>query len=58
VWSDAADFTAARDKLVLAAAGLDKAAAAGDMAGVGAALHPVSAACKGCHEKFKVPDKT
>jgi cytochrome c556 len=58
VWSDPADFTAARNKLVAAAADLDRAAAAGDMAAVGAALHPVGAACKGCHDKFKVPDKT
>jgi cytochrome c556 len=57
VWSDPAAFTAARDKLVLAAGALDTAAAAGDLAGVSAAMHPVGAACKGCHDKFKVPDK-
>jgi len=58
VWSDPADFTAARNKLVAAAATLDAAAQAGDLAAVHAALHPVGAACDGCHKKFKMADKT
>jgi cytochrome c556 len=57
VWSDPAAFTAARDKLVAAVAPLNAAAATGDMAGVAADFHPALAACKGCHDKFKVPDK-
>lgn len=58
VWTDPAAFAAARDKLVAAAATLDAAAAAGDLAAVRASLHPVGAACDGCHKKFKTPDKT
>ena len=57
VWTDPAAFAAARGKLVTAAATLDAAAAAGDLTAVHAALHPVGAACDGCHKKFKVPDK-
>ena len=57
VWTDPADFTARRDKLAAAVATLNTAAAAGDMAGVTVAFHPTLAACKGCHDKFKAPDK-
>ncbi len=57
VWSDTAGFAAARDKLVKAAAGLTLAAAMPDQAGVGDAMKQVGAACKSCHERFKVPDK-
>lgn len=58
VWTDPAAFAAARNKLVAAAATLNSAAASGDLAAVHAALHPVGAACDGCHKKFKTPDKT
>lgn len=57
-WTDAAGFTAARDKLVRASANLGEAAASPDQAGVGAAFKQVGAACKGCHDRFKVPDKS
>lgn len=58
VWRDLADFTADGKKLVAAVATLNAAAAAGDLAGVTAAIHPALAACKGCHDKFRAPEKT
>jgi cytochrome c556 len=58
IWSDPADFAAGAKHFQLAVAALNTAAAAGDMAAVGAQMRPVGGACKGCHDKFRGPEKS
>ena len=56
VWTDAAGFAVAADKLKGAAAAFDAAAQGGDKAAIGAAMQALGASCKGCHDKFKAED--
>jgi len=58
IWTKADDFAAAARRLGEEAATLDAAADAGDMAAVAAQTPKVGAACKGCHDKFRAPEKT
>lgn len=57
IWSDTAGFDAAVKRLQGATAKLDQLAAAGDLDGVKAQVRDTGAACKNCHDKFRVPDK-
>lgn len=58
VWSDAAGFQAAVNRLQVEASKLDQLAAAGDIAGVKAQVRATGGACKNCHDKYRVPEKT
>ncbi|HEY5107529.1 MAG TPA: cytochrome c [Caulobacteraceae bacterium] len=58
IWTDPAGFVEAQKRLFVAAEALDAAADSGDMAAVGAQMRPVGEACKGCHDKFREPDKS
>jgi cytochrome c556 len=58
IWSDSADFSAAQKRFAVAAEALNAAALSGDMAAVGAHVGPVGGACKGCHDKFREPEKS
>jgi len=57
VWTDAAEFSAAAGRLQTETAKLDQLAQAGDLDGVKAQARAVGGACKGCHDKFRVPDQ-
>jgi cytochrome c556 len=57
VWTDAAGFAAAANRLQVEASKLQQLAAAGDVAGVKAQARMVGGACKNCHDKFRVPEK-
>ncbi len=56
IWSDAATFNAARLKLVEETAKFASLAASGDMAAIGGGVRGLGAACKGCHDKFRVKE--
>ena len=53
IWSDAAGFKAASDKLVAEVAKLDAAVKAGNADALKAAFGPVGASCKGCHDNYR-----
>ena len=55
VWSDAAGFQAAVTKFQGEASKLAAVATAGDLAGVKVAARDTGGACKGCHDKYRVP---
>jgi cytochrome c556 len=55
IWAKPADFKAAADRLVTASAGLQVAAATGDMTKIKAAAGAVGGSCKGCHDSFRKP---
>lgn len=55
IWEKPAEFKAATDRLVTATAGLQAAAASGDMAKIKAAAGAVGGSCKGCHDSFRKP---
>ncbi len=57
IWSQPDAFAAAAKRLADEAAPLDAAADAGDMSAVAAQAPKVGAACKGCHDKFRAPEK-
>jgi cytochrome c556 len=57
-WSDAAGFAAAAEKFRTEAAKLDALAQAGDIDGVKVQVRAVGGACKGCHDKYRVADKS
>lgn len=52
IWTDAAGFSAAASRLQGEVAKLNRAAAAGDIAAVGAQARATGAACKACHDKY------
>lgn len=58
VWSDPQGFTAAVQRLQGATGKLQQVAASGDSAGLKAQVQATGGACKGCHDKFRVPDKS
>ncbi|CAN7281689.1 cytochrome c [Phenylobacterium sp. LjRoot219] len=58
VWSDPQGFAAAVQKLQGATGQLQQVTASGDAAGLKAQVQATGGACKGCHDKFRVPDKT
>ncbi len=57
VWSDAAGFAAAANKFQVEASKFQQLAAAGDIAAIKAQVRPVGGSCKGCHDKYRVPEK-
>ncbi len=56
IWDDPDAFAAAVDEFAATVAALDEAAAGGDMEAVDAAHREVAAACKSCHEDFRLDD--
>lgn len=57
VWSDPQGFAAAAKRLQTESAKLQKVAAAGDAGAAKAQVMAVGGACKGCHDRYRVPDK-
>lgn len=57
IWSEPSGFSAAAQRLQAQSAKLEAAADVGDMANVGPDAAGVGAACKGCHDKFRQPEK-
>lgn len=53
IWQEPEEFAQALARAETATSALGKAAATGDMKEIGAALHDVGQACKGCHERFR-----
>ena len=56
IWSDAATFTAARQKLVDEAAKFSTATKSGDLAAIGGGVRGLGGACKNCHDNFRVKE--
>ena len=54
IWDQPEEFRKAIDTAVKATAAFKEAVSRGDDAAVGAAFRDVGAACKGCHDKFRV----
>jgi cytochrome c556 len=57
VWTDAAGFAAAANRLQVETSKLQALGAAGDLAGFKAQVRAVGGACKNCHDKYRVPEK-
>lgn len=57
VWTDAAGFSAAANRLQVEASKLQQFAAAGDVAGLKVQARAVGGACKACHDKFREADR-
>lgn len=57
VWSDAAGFAAAANRLQVEASKFQQLAAAGDLPGMKAQSRVLGGACKNCHDKYRVPEK-
>lgn len=53
IWSDAAKFKAAGDKMVAEVAKLEAAAKSGSLDAIKAAMGGVGASCKACHDDFR-----
>jgi cytochrome c556 len=58
VWSDPAGFAAAANRLQVETSKLQVAASAGDVAAIKAQAKVTGGACKNCHDKYRVPEKT
>ncbi len=58
VWSDPQTFAAAAKRLQTESAKLQELAAAGNADATKAQVMSLGGACKNCHDKFRVPDKT
>jgi len=56
IWSDAATFRSAAQRMEQASAAFDQAARSGDLAAVRAALPALGSSCSNCHDKFRGPD--
>ena len=57
IWEEPEDFQEAIDKANAATAAFSDAVAGGDKAAIGAAFRDVGAACKGCHDRFRLDDE-
>jgi cytochrome c556 len=57
IWSDPEGFAAAVKRLQGATPKLQQVAAAGDLSSIKAQVQATGAACKNCHDKFRVPDE-
>ncbi|HKR87510.1 MAG TPA: cytochrome c [Phenylobacterium sp.] len=57
IWSDPKGFAAAVQKLQTETAKLQQVSVGGDVAAIKAQVQATGGACKGCHDKFRVPDK-
>jgi cytochrome c556 len=58
IWSKPAEFRVATDNLAKAANTLMTAAASRNTDAIRASLRPLGAACKGCHDPFRVPEES
>jgi cytochrome c556 len=58
VWSDGPGFTAAANRLQVETSKLDQLAQAGDVSAIKAQARAVGGACKNCHDKYRVPEKS
>lgn len=57
VWTDAAGFAAAARNLQGETGKFQQVAMAGDINGMKAGVRGLGGACKGCHDKYRVPEK-
>lgn len=57
IWTDAAGFQAAANRLQVEVSKLNQFAVAGDWSGFKGQVRPVGGSCKNCHDKFRVPEK-
>jgi cytochrome c556 len=57
VWTDAAGFAAAANRLQVETSKLQALGAAGDLTGFKAQVRAVGGACKNCHDTYRVPEK-
>ena len=57
IWSDAAGFQAAASRLQVEVSKLNQLAVAGDWTAFKGQTRAVGGACKGCHDKYRVPEK-
>jgi cytochrome c556 len=57
VWTDAAGFAAAANRLQVEASKLNQIAAGGDIGALKAQVRATGGACKNCHDKYRVPEK-
>lgn len=58
VWSDPNGFGVAANRLQVETSKLQALAAAGDIAAVRGQARTVGGACKACHDKYRVPEKS
>jgi cytochrome c556 len=57
VWTDAAGFAAAANRLQVEVSKFQQLAMAGDVAGMKTQSRVVGGSCKNCHDKYRVPEK-
>jgi cytochrome c556 len=58
VWSDGPGFAAAANRLQVETSKLDELARAGDIDAIKTQARAVGGACKNCHDKYRVPEKS
>jgi cytochrome c556 len=58
VWSDPSGFAAAVERLQGETAKLQQVAASGDVAALRTQAQATGGACKNCHDKYRVPDRS
>jgi len=56
IWSDAATFRGAAERMQRASGEFNRAAQSGDLAAVRAALPELTQSCKNCHDRFRGPE--
>lgn len=56
IWEEPEEFAEAITKAEEATSAFQEAVASGDRAAIGAAFRDVGAACRGCHDRFRVDD--
>ena len=57
IWSDAATFRSAAERMQQASGAFDRAAQSGDLAAIRAALPELGNSCKNCHDRFRGPEQ-
>jgi cytochrome c556 len=57
IWSDPAGFAAAAERLKVETTKLQQFADAGDLGAIKTQFAATGAACKNCHDKYRVPDQ-
>ena len=57
VWTDAAGFAAAANRFQVETSKFQQIVAAGDIGAIKAETRVLGAACKNCHDKYRVPEK-
>lgn len=58
IWADPNGFAAAASRLQVETSKLQSLAAAGDLSAVKAQVRATGGACKGCHDKYRMPEKS